>query len=277
MPPRLLGRGWDSIVWLFSGGWAFRFPSVRRKTPSSSRVALLAALAGAHHWRPVPERVERAGEGPEPRWPWTFAGYRVLVGVTGCDLTLSPRQRGASAPALGEALGCLHRLPPDLAGPEGPPADGIGRADQGTRLPRLLSLLAALQHDGALSSTQADRLAGSLKTLGAAPAWTGGARWCHGDLYPRHLIYRRGRLAGIIDWGDVHAGDPACDLSLAWTLLPAAARPDFFAAWGVPAPEDLARARFRALHYGLNLLRYGLATADAPLLALARRSLESAA
>lgn len=41
---------------------------------------------------------------------------------------------------------------------------------------------------------------------------TGGNRrgvLLHADLHPRHVFAERGRLTGIIDWGDATAGDPA--------------------------------------------------------------------
>ncbi|MEV4252624.1 phosphotransferase [Spirillospora sp. NPDC049652] len=38
----------------------------------------------------------------------------------------------------------------------------------------------------------------------------------HGDLGPEHVLVSDGRLSGVIDFGDAHAGDPAIDLS--WTL-----------------------------------------------------------
>ena len=33
----------------------------------------------------------------------------------------------------------------------------------------------------------------------------------HADLGPEHLLVRDGRLAGVIDWGDMRLGDPALD------------------------------------------------------------------
>ena len=55
----------------------------------------------------------------------------------------------------------------------------------------------------------------------AAPAWTGPPLWLHGDLHPANILVHRGRISGVIDFGDVTGGDPAGDLSIAWMLLPA--------------------------------------------------------
>ena len=57
-----------------------------------------------------------------------------------------------------------------------------------------------------------------------APAWTGPPVWAHGDLSDGNLLVRDGRLAGVIDWGGLVAGDPAVDLMVAWTLFDGASR-----------------------------------------------------
>ena len=44
--------------------------------------------------------------------------------------------------------------------------------------------------------------------------------WIHGDLHPRNVLVSEGRIAAIIDWGDMSAGDRACDLAAVWLLLP---------------------------------------------------------
>ena len=65
------------------------------------------------------------------------------------------------------------------------------------------------------------------------------------------------RLSAVIDFGCLGVGDPACDLMVAWTLLPAGGRATFRAAldvdeatwargrgWGLamtlPSPADVA-------------------------------------
>jgi aminoglycoside phosphotransferase (APT) family kinase protein len=57
--------------------------------------------------------------------------------------------------------------------------------------------------------------------------WAGAPVWVHGDLSPGNLVVRDGRLAAVIDNEGVGVGDPACDLIVAWNLLPAATREVF--------------------------------------------------
>lgn len=52
-----------------------------------------------------------------------------------------------------------------------------------------------------------------------APVWMGPRTWAHGDLLPGNLVVLGGRLSGVIDFGCLNAGDPACDLLPAWNMF----------------------------------------------------------
>jgi aminoglycoside phosphotransferase (APT) family kinase protein len=54
----------------------------------------------------------------------------------------------------------------------------------------------------------------------AAPGWAGPPVWLHGDLHPANVLTENGNLCGIVDFGDLCAGDPAVDLAACWILLP---------------------------------------------------------
>src|SRR5262249_20839562 len=51
--------------------------------------------------------------------------------------------------------------------------------------------------------------------------------WIHGDLDSRNILARDGAITGVIDWGGLGVGDPACDVMVAWKMLPAAEREQF--------------------------------------------------
>ncbi|MFZ1308605.1 MAG: phosphotransferase [Candidatus Microthrix parvicella] len=54
----------------------------------------------------------------------------------------------------------------------------------------------------------------------AAPRWAGQSLWLHGDLHPANVLTSDGDLRGVVDFGDLCAGDPAFDLAACWILLP---------------------------------------------------------
>ena len=52
--------------------------------------------------------------------------------------------------------------------------------------------------------------------------------WLHGDLHPANLVLgASGALDAVVDFGDLCAGDPACDLATAWLTFDAPARAEF--------------------------------------------------
>jgi len=91
----------------------------------------------------------------------------------------------------------------------------------------------------------------------AAPAWEGPPVWVHGDLHPANVVVEDGTLAGVVDFGDLFAGDPAVDLAAAWVLLPAGADARFFAAYGEADEATVRRARGHAALKSLFLMLMG--------------------
>lgn len=88
-----------------------------------------------------------------------------------------------------------------------------------------------------------------------APGWDGPPLWAHSDLLASNLLIRDGRLAGVIDFGAAGVGDPACDLMVAWNVLPVAARQSFHDAVGLDEATWL-RGRGWALAQAVVALPY---------------------
>ena len=90
----------------------------------------------------------------------------------------------------------------------------------------------------------------------AAKAWDGPPMMLHGDLHPGNvLLADDGSLAGVIDFGDVGAGDPAVDLAVGWLMFDAGARHRFMGAFGAAVDGDTwMRARGWALILSTALL-----------------------
>lgn len=90
-----------------------------------------------------------------------------------------------------------------------------------------------------------------------APDWTGPPVWVHGDLHPANVVVADGTLSGIVDFGDMFAGDPAWDLAAAWVLLPSGTAARFFDRYARADAGTIRRARGLAALKCLFLMLMG--------------------
>ena len=258
-----LGQGWDNAAYLVDGTAVFRFPQRAVAAPLvETEIAVLPAIARALS---VPIPVPRWIGEPDATYPWRFAGYPLLAGTPLDTANPDDAARHALAEPLAAFLRALHAIDPAPLVAAGLPPDTLGRMDPVKRIPQAESRLANVVRAGALNADTADAIvrifvddapAGQPERLAVV----------HGDLYARHLLLDdRHALAGVIDWGDVHLGDPAVDLSVAHEVLPPGAHNAFRAAYGAVTDTTWRRARWRAMHHAMLVADYGIAIGDASL------------
>lgn len=255
----LLGEGWDNAAYLVNESLVFRFPRrklaaelIRRENASLPRIGTRLPL-------PIPVPVYLGA--PEGDYPYPFAGYARIPGTTACRVDWSDEERARNAVLLAQFLAALHRIPVDEETRRAVIGDDLGRADLKKRVPMLKSKLPTVEQH--LRDADVETILRAVDALADTPLYAGPGCWVHGDLYPRHLLADDSkRLCGVIDWGDVHLGDPAIDLSIAFSFLPAPARDAFREAYGPIDEATWKRARFRALHYGVLLVDYGVDVGD---------------
>ena len=111
----------------------------------------------------------------------------------------------------------------------------------------------------------------------AAAGYDGPPVWLHGDLHPANILVNDGQVSGMIDFGDITAGDPAGDLSVAWMLLPPGCHASFWSAYqaagGWVGDALRARARGWALNFAIVFLAH---SEDDPVLReVGRRTLSA--
>jgi aminoglycoside phosphotransferase (APT) family kinase protein len=88
-----------------------------------------------------------------------------------------------------------------------------------------------------------------------APVWDGRGFWLHGNLDARNVVASDGRISGVVDFGSMAIGDPACDVMVAWKMVAAADRDAFRRALAVDE-ATWRRARGWALSQALIALAY---------------------
>jgi aminoglycoside phosphotransferase (APT) family kinase protein len=192
----------------------------------------------------VPAPISRGA--PGEGYPHEWAIYDWLEGE---DAASAPLDLARAAVDLAELLAVLRRIDPT----GGPPADGRGESlrprDEKTR-----SAIAAL---GDLIDAAA--VTAAWETALAAPEWDGAPVWIHGDLDARNLLVSDGRITGLLDWGAMCVGDPACDVKVAWAVLDAETRPVFRELLEID-DATWARGRGWALSQAMIALPYYLHT-----------------
>jgi aminoglycoside phosphotransferase (APT) family kinase protein len=179
---------------------------------------------------------------PADGYPWNWGVYRWLQGENPTVDRI--RDPDSLARDVAQFVDALHRI--DVAG--GPPASrGVPLAmrDDPTR-----TAIAALE-----GTIDADAVTAAWDAALRTPAWSGPPVWVHGDLLPGNLLLQGGRLTGVIDFGEMGVGDPACDLIVAWGLLTPEARNVFRAELDVD-DATWARGRGWALSIALIALPY---------------------
>jgi aminoglycoside phosphotransferase (APT) family kinase protein len=185
---------------------------------------------------PVPVAAGIPGEG----YPGTWSIYRWLEGETA--ITASVADPSQAAADLAGFIVALQRI--DTSGG---PRPGEGNSLRGSPLHALDAEFRAW--------SEADPVLPRWEAALRAPAWDREPVWVHGDLDARNLLVRDRRLSGVVDFGCLGVGDPACDVAVAWKVLPPDARGRFRKALSVD-DATWARARGWVLYQAVGALSY---------------------
>ncbi|WP_206789185.1 aminoglycoside phosphotransferase family protein [Amycolatopsis sp. MtRt-6] len=232
---RLAPAGSDHVIYRLGEHLSVRLPRHSGAIGQAEKEAEWLPRLAPHLPLAVPEPVG-VGE-PDFGYPWPWAVSRWLDGeVATVDALAGSR---AAAGVLAGFLTALHRFDAE------PPADLAGRPlaarDAATRS-------AIAKAGDAFDATALTRLWDNAL---AAPEWDRPPVWFHGDFHTGNLLTTGGRLSAVIDFGELGAGDPACDLIIAFTLMTAETRACFRAALDVD-DATWTRGRGWALATGLN-------------------------
>jgi aminoglycoside phosphotransferase (APT) family kinase protein len=254
------GFGWDNAAFLVDRRVVFRFP--RRHVAAGLIEREIAVLPQIAAHLPLAISASHFIGVKTSEYPWAFAGYDLIGGSTSCSLGLTDSSRGALAEPLAEFLKALHGVEPAELVALGLPPDEIGRLDHDKRLRMTHERAAALTEAGQLDS--GDFFTDWLEAHPTVTLEDAKRRLVHGDLYARHiLINESGQPTGVIDWGDVHLGDPALDIAIAHLILPSSAHAAFRAAYGAIDDRTWTTARYRAIYHAILELDYGIREGDA--------------
>jgi aminoglycoside phosphotransferase (APT) family kinase protein len=267
---KVLGEGFDNSVFLVNGQFVFRIP--RREMAAGLLETENRLLPVIAPMLPIPVPNPIFVGVPKGRYPWPFAGYKLLDGTVPSGLTRE--QRMLSVEPLAQFLKTLHAFPTSEAERLGVPYDQLGRLDFTKRKPMIEGNMEKAK--GLIGADEMEQLRVFIFSL-QKPFADKTRTLVHGDFHIRNmLVDEAGRISAVIDWGDTHIGHPALDLSIIYSFLPPEARGEFFQVYGEVKPEIKLMARFKALYTLLLLLLYGDNMNDELLVCECRKALQQA-
>jgi len=219
-----------------------RLPSDVGYTPEVDKEHRWLPILARHLPLPIP--VPLAKGFPAEGYPFDWSVYRWLDGENASIERIDDMSEFATT--LADFLTALQRIDPAHGPPPGQHSafrgGPLATYDADTR--RAIDAL-----NGQIASDTAT----AVWDTAIAATWHGTPVWFHGDVSAGNLLVRDGRLAAVIDFGCSGVGDPACDVTIAWTLLSGESREEFRTALSVDS-ATWARGRGWALWKALITL-----------------------
>ncbi len=249
---RLLGVGWDNTAFIVDETMIFRFP--RRQIAVSLLEEEWKFLPKIANYLPLPI--------PYPNWrgcasaqfPWPFSGYLLVAGSTACHENLSEENRRLLVKPIAHFLKKLHAIPlKDFS--FNPLYPRSSRIDGHLINEKIKKNFNELMELGILIDVKnLETVVRNSQNFKAPNA----KAIVHGDFYVRHLLIDRNKqLSGVIDWGNVHIGDPANDIAIAHSFLPTDTHAQFNEAYGLIDEPTWQLSRLRAILSGTYLILFG--------------------
>ncbi|MDR7071774.1 phosphotransferase [Fictibacillus barbaricus] len=271
MPIKKLGEGLDNTVYLVGEEFVFRFPRNDSNVPGLMREGNILPKLESIIDLPYPKPVFYGEKSEE--YPFPFLGYPYMRGKF--PIGLSDEQRSMSAETLAQFLRTLHNFPLDKARELGLLNDARDLLNIQNRKEYVINhfmdelSLHLEKNDYELLSDYLNQLETGFVQLKEV--------FLHGDLHFKNIMVdEAGKISGIIDWGDMGIGHPACDLSAVYSILPPQARKAFYKVYGEADEETKVLARFIAVFIAMVLLLQAMEDKDDEVAAEAKATIKRA-
>lgn len=200
--------GWDNRTFHLGSEMLVRLPSAAKYAAQVEKEHLWLPKLSPLLPLPVPKPIALGH--PTNEYPWKWSIYRYLEGNNAAQSP--PSNLSDFAKSLAQFLVALQHI--DGTGGPPPSPDNFYRGgylrvyDAQTR-----------QAIHALKDRIDTHTATKVWEAALETSWQHTPVWVHGDISLGNLLVQNGKLSAVIDFGQLAVGDPACDLSIAWTLF----------------------------------------------------------
>ncbi len=253
-------QGWDNRTFRLGPAMSMRLPSSSGYAPQVAKEHRWLPFLATYLQTPIPTPLAMGA--PSPHFPWAWSVYRWLDGTP--LAAISTVDLDVLAVDIAAFLTTLRSVPVPAGAPQPEQANGFRGAPFDRYLAEGEAALTVI--DDSLHQRARRWMHQATRTVWSSPPVS-----VHGDMAASNLLVKGGgRLAGVLDFGCTAVGDPACDLTVAWTIFDTRSRSIFedhvgldhqtwtrargWAAWkaaitlqSAPSGSDRARLAQRAL------------------------------
>lgn len=203
-------QGYDNRTFRLGNDMLIRMPTAAPYALKVPKEQELLPLIKPHLNVTIPEPVAMGY--PSPDYPFHFSIYKWVEGRSANHIVLDGDTLLSISLQLAEFLNTLQNIE-NIEGP----APGQHNWWRGSHI--------SVYDEGARK--QINQLTDIIDSAKAHALWEQACKtrwhkspvWLHGDFASGNIIIKDKKLAGVIDFGGLAVGDPACDLVIAWTLL----------------------------------------------------------
>ncbi|KEQ24860.1 aminoglycoside phosphotransferase family protein [Paenibacillus tyrfis] len=208
--------GWDNRTFRLGHEMSVRLPSAEGYAAQVEKEQQWLPRLAPHLPLPIPTPLAMGVPSNEYPWHWSIYGW-----IEGGNASFgSIDSHNDFADQLSQFISAMQKIDAS-GGPQPGPHNSYRGAsvsvyDEQTR--KAISML-----DGKINTDAATEIweAALKATRNIPPVWV------HGDVHPTNLLVKEGRLCAVIDFGCSAVGDPACDLTIAWTFFSGESRETF--------------------------------------------------
>ncbi len=201
-------NGWDNRTFRLGDRMSVRLPSAERYSLQVDKEQKW--LPTLSEKLPLPIPIPLAKGEPNHKYPYNWSIYEWIDGDTASSERIDDMPEFAIA--LGGFLVALRSI--NTSGGPGP-GPGHRGGDLNVYNDQTQQAIEILRSKSNLDT----KLLVEVWDAAVASKWVNPPVWIHGDVSSGNILVKDGEIAAVIDFGSAAIGDPACDLSIAWTMF----------------------------------------------------------